>query len=131
VCVCVPYVVCDVWCVGCVCVSCECVCVCVCVCVSNVVGFLFQWNESRTGLINTGWQRPIGCLKLQVIFRNRASVLVIGFFCKKNPAKIWHPVGLRHSVAIVNHSTGYRALLRKMTYTDMAYCGSSPLCGYR
>jgi hypothetical protein len=34
----------------------------------------------------TGWRRPIGCLKLQVIFRKRA--------------------------------TNYRALLRKMTYTD-------------
>ena len=38
--------------------------------------------------------RPIGCLKLQVIFRKRAS--------------------------------NYRALLQKMTYTDMASNGSSP-----
>jgi len=42
----------------------------------------------------TGWRRPIGCLKLQVIFRKRA--------------------------------TNYRALLREMTYTDKASCGSEP-----
>jgi len=43
-----------------------------------------------------GWRRPIGCLRLQVISRKRA--------------------------------TNYRALLRKMTYNDTAWCGSSPPC---
>ena len=45
---------------------------------------------------DTGWWRPIGCLKLQVIFRKSAI--------------------------------NYRALLRKMTYKDKAFYGSSPPC---
>jgi len=45
---------------------------------------------------STGWRRPIGCLKLQVIFSRWA--------------------------------TNCRALLRKMTYKDMASYGSSPPC---
>ena len=48
------------------------------------------------GAFGTGWQRPIGCLKLQVIFRKRA--------------------------------TNYRALLRKITYKDKAFYGSSSPC---
>ena len=44
----------------------------------------------------TGWHRPIGCLQLQLIFRERA--------------------------------TNYRALLRKLIFTDMASYGSSPPC---
>jgi len=43
---------------------------------------------------NTEWRRCIGCLKLQVIFRKRA--------------------------------TNFRDLLRKMTYKDKAFYGSSP-----
>jgi len=46
----------------------------------------------------TGWRRPIGCLKLQVIYRKKA--------------------------------TNYRALLRKMTWKDMASYGSSPPCTF-
>jgi len=49
-----------------------------------------------SSLVETLWRRPIGCLKLQVIFRNRA--------------------------------TDYRALLRKMTYTEMVSCGPWPPC---
>ena len=44
----------------------------------------------------TGWRRPTRWLKLQVIFRKRA--------------------------------TNYRALLRKMTYTDKASSASTPPC---
>jgi len=46
--------------------------------------------------MSTGWRRLIGRLKLQVIFRKRA--------------------------------TNYRAVLRKMTYEDMASYDSTPLC---
>ena len=48
------------------------------------------------GLPTTGWRRLIGCLKLQVIFRKRAT---------NYRALLWemtykdrHPMGLRHPV---------------------------------
>ena len=44
---------------------CTCVCTCVYVCVRMGVCMCRSWV--------TGWQRPIGCLKLQVIFRKRAT----------------------------------------------------------
>ena len=50
---------------------------------------------------DTGWRRPIGCLKLQVIPRKRATN---------------------------QRATNYRALLRKMTYKDKASYASSPPC---
>jgi len=52
---------------------------------------------------STGWQRPIGCLKLQVIFRQRATVT--GLFCRK----------LQGSFAVTGLLCSYRALLQKMT----------------
>ena len=57
------------------------------------------WQVRGVAQRDTGWRRPIGFLKLQVIFRKRA--------------------------------TGYRALLRKMTYKDKAIYGSSPPCTRR
>jgi len=42
------------------------------------------------------WRRPIGCLKLQVIFCKES--LIIGLFCGKSLVNIRHPVGLRHPV---------------------------------
>ena len=61
------------------------------------VTWLMWQNARHYSLIwpyYTGWRRLIGCLKLQVIFRKRA--------------------------------TNYRALLRKMTYEDMASYDSTP-----
>jgi len=51
--------------------------------------------------ISTGWRRPIGCLKLQVIFRKRAT----------NYCNYW-------------------ALLRNMTYQDKASYGFPPSSTY-
>jgi len=62
---------------------CACVCVCVCLCVGVCVcvctyTYKNQTNAAqkcpnRTHRCRTGWRRPIGCLKLQVIFRKRAT----------------------------------------------------------
>jgi hypothetical protein len=61
---------------------------------------IFRRFETTIGTVvstpSTGWPRPIGCLKLQVIFLKRATI--------------------------------YRALLRKITYKDMASYGSSTPC---
>jgi len=43
-----------------------------------------------------GWRRLIGCLKLQVIFHKKPSI--IGLFCGKWPMKIRRPLSLRHPV---------------------------------
>ena len=62
-------------------------------------GYLFDifiTNMTDMHTMDTGWRRPIGCLKLHVIFRQRA--------------------------------TNSRALLRRMTYKDQAFYGSSPPC---
>ena len=50
----------------CACVSRVCH-VCVCVCVLAICKWPFAC------VLATGWRRPIGYLKLQVIFRNRAT----------------------------------------------------------
>jgi len=49
----------------------------------------------------TGWWRPIGCLKSQIIFRKRT--FIIGLFCGKWPVNIRHPMTLRHPVSIVSN----------------------------
>jgi len=66
-------------------------CIYVSVKLSEMAHSLFQRDTCITGS-----QRPIGCLKLQVLFRKRA--------------------------------TNYRVLLRKMTFEDKAFYGSSPPC---
>jgi len=48
--------------------------------------------------VYTGWRRPIGCLKLQVIFTK--VPLIIGLFCRKWPIKIWYLMDLRRPVSI-------------------------------
>jgi len=48
---------------------------------------------------DTGWQRPIGCLKSQVIFRKRATNYI---FCGQWPVKIRHPMIRRHPVQHVH-----------------------------
>ena len=57
----------------CVCVN---VCVCECVCVCWVCG---DWLDTCTSIcaryFSTWWRSPIGCLKLQVIFRKRATIV--------------------------------------------------------
>ena len=93
--------------------------------------FVFLLVSNRRSMCvysGTGWQRPIGCLKLQVIFRKRATnskallwkmtykdkasyestppcsslsakePLITGLFCGKWPIKIRHPMNLRHPV---------------------------------
>ena len=49
-----------------------------------------------TWLIRIGRWRPIGCLKLQVIFRKRALYLVA--LLRKMTCNLRHPMGLRHPV---------------------------------
>ena len=47
---------------------------------------------------HSGWQRPIGCLQLQVIFRKEP--LIMGLFCGKWHVTIRHPMVLRHPVCM-------------------------------
>jgi len=49
---------------------------------------------------DTGWQRFIGCLKLQVSFRKRATIHR-GLFCGKWSIKIGHLMYFRHSFTAV------------------------------
>jgi len=55
------------------------------------------------------WRRPIGFLSLQVIVCKEP--LITGLFCGKWPAKIRHPMSLRHPVAggLYNHSVKSRS----------------------
>ena len=54
-------------------------------------------------IISTGWRRPIGCLKLQVICAKEP--IIIGLFCGKWPIQIRHPMGLRHPVSCYTRTT--------------------------
>ena len=83
--------------------------------VTDISGRAYWWMKRRCLSIrsgvwlfwkcHTGWQRPIGCLILEVISRKRATnyrakkPLIIGLFCGKWPVKTRHPVGLRHPVS--------------------------------
>jgi len=83
--------------------SCMCACVCVCVCVHCA---LHDWKESwakwkrKLGKIviwcATEWRRPIGCLKLQVIFRKKNTNYRA--LLQKLTSKIRHPMDPRHPV---------------------------------
>ena len=50
----------------------------------------------NAALPNTGWRRPIGCFKLQVIFRKRTTNYRA--LLRKWPIQIRHPMTLRHPV---------------------------------
>ena len=74
----------------------------------------------------TGWRRLTGGgnLKVQVIFAKEP--LSIGLFCGKQPVKIRHPMGLRHSVCVVckrlvmrEHGTSY---LNESSYVFTSGC---------
>ena len=106
---------------------------------------------------HTGWQRPIRCLELQVISRKRATNYraLLRKMTYKDKASYgssppcinytWamtiihesyqlyiththtHTPCTNHTWVMPNAST-IRALLRKMTYKDKAFYGSSPPC---
>jgi len=62
----------------------------------------------------TEWRRPIGCLKLQVIFRKRATNYRL--FCRKWPIKItctWYIVAKTH---MMPYFIGYRLLPTRELY---------------
>ena len=103
----------------------------------------------------TGWRRPKGCQKMQVIFRKRATkyrALLRKITCKdkasygssppcSKPSGLalgalqfritgWRgPLGC-HKLQVIfrKRATKYRAHLRKMTCKDKASYGSSPSC---
>ena len=68
--------------------------------------------------LDTGWRRPIGCLKL--VSLSAKEPLIMGLFCGHWLLKIRHPMGLRHPVLlIVNpmgrikvHWTGFTNILK-------------------
>jgi len=66
------------------------------ICVTWLIHICHSSYIRDTECVGTGWQGPIACLELQVVFRKRA--------------------------------TNYRTLLRKMTYEEKAFYGSSPPC---
>jgi len=63
--------------------------------------FWSMWHVAHSRAVDTGWRTPMGCLKLQVIFRKRATNY--GALCGKRPVKIRHPMGLRHPVCDTLH----------------------------
>ena len=79
-----------------------------------------NWYVNFKKKRHTGWQRCIGCLKLQVSFRKRApnhrAVL------RKWPVKTRHPMDLRHPVpsALYRHPQWRRCVHTRMhTHTHM------------
>ena len=81
------------------------VCVCVCIYIHVYISvYIYMIIHKSAG---TGWRRLIGCLKLQVIFRKRAT----------NYRALWrkmtheqrHPMGLRHPVDPLLQSGAIRA----------------------
>jgi len=81
-------------------------CLCLCLCLWLCVGTATTDIDVVMALdVATGWQRCIGCLELQVNFRQKE---------------------LTYSNNLIQ--TLSRALLRKMTSKDKASFGSSPLC---
>jgi len=55
---------------------CICICICVYICESNILALQSYYIRSWVIIIiklSTGWRRLIGCLKLQVIFRKKAT----------------------------------------------------------
>jgi len=74
-------------------------------------------------------RRPIRSLKLQVIFRKRATNHR-ALLRKHEPLTGWRrPIGsLKLQVSLRKRATHYRALLRKMTHKDKAPCGTWPPC---
>jgi len=59
-------------------------------------------NELRH--THTEWRRPVVCLKLQVIFRKRATNYMA--LLRKMTYKIRHPMSLRHPVHDLSHKPG-------------------------
>jgi len=84
----------------------------------------------------TGWRR---CLKLQVIFRKRATNYKVLLRTMIHEDNVVHntcgttgwrrPIGcLKLQVIFCKRATNYRALLRKMIYEDKISYGSTPPC---
>jgi len=55
-------------------------------------------KQQKTSYLPAGWQRPIGYIKVQVIFWERA--LNCRVLLREIPVKIKNPMGLRHPVLL-------------------------------
>jgi len=94
--------------------------------------------DTETHVLNTGWRRPKGCLRLQVNFRKRATNY--GALLQKLTSKHKAPyLSLPPCIVLLQKSFAHNpyisskeplmmALLRKMTYKDKAPYGSMPPC---
>ena len=77
---------------------------------------------------DTEWRTPLGCLKLQVIFRKRATnymALLRKITCEDKASYDSTPPCI---MCRLKRAINYRALLRKITYEDKASYDSRPLC---
>ena len=77
------------------CVVAACCCSVLLQCAAVLLQYVAVWCSG-----DTGWRRPMGCLKLQVIFCKRATNYR-ALLQKKWPMKIRHPLTLRHLVSLL------------------------------
>jgi len=68
----------------------------------------------------TGWRRSIGCLKLQVICRKRATNY--GALLRKCPMKIRHPMTLHHPVRSLLPEQTHERLADKRLQQTVTHC---------
>jgi len=97
-----------------------------------------RWMLTHTHVFDTGWQRPIGCLTLQVIFRKRATNyrLLLQKITYKDKASygssplciiqtccsLTHTISSTHSlsgVVVVMRETDAKVQMRMLTYTHV------------
>ena len=100
----------------------------------------YEWvmshmNEScHVWLRHTVWRRCIGCLKLQVSFRNSANnyrALLRKMTYRDKASYDATPPCSTHDNMTHKRASNYRALLQKMTYRDEASYDTTPPCIWR
>jgi len=103
------------------------VCVCVCVCVrarpvAQDGAFFAGGTGWREG---TGWRRPIGCLKLHVIFRKRANNCRALLWEMTHKDKVSYgslPPCIGYGVATISRLLKSEGLLGKSPIKETIFC---------
>jgi len=84
---------------------------CASLCFLRQIYFANIFIDISIHFFHTGWRRPTGCIKLQVIFLKRATNYTA---LLRKLIKIRHYMGLRHPVNIFVHSNQSTCILRRI-----------------